>query len=432
MSQILTATLSGKPGKAVQAKVKSAVVPSVRKVQERHHIGTGIPGRSDKDIEDSVKVKEELPEPQIPETETQDYSKVKKQDKKSSSGSSTSACLRPFSSRAERKGFDTKVLGKANGNRVHADVLTEDRMLDRWEKNVAAAADDDDDDDDDYDEVVPSGQQINKSSHKRTWEYLHQVTTALDNRRREEKDSLEPAMRQLETQTQSFQAMTERLLSNIMADFEVMLQKQLSSFIKGLHEEMSWLLSEVLPSVQDSVQKEIGLGLKGLRQQLSEMIASSAEATSPQAPDIAHTQVIVSRLVESGQFGQAFEEALSTADLTLVMYVCEHVDAETIFCQSPCPLSQPVLLCLIQQLSVDLTINTELKHKYIQEALVALDLRDEATIEYMPGVLEGLCQQLQSAIREASGPMQRSLKILQMAAVSISQEVSISKSKIRA
>ncbi len=47
----------------------------------------------------------------------------------------------------------------------------------------------------------------------------------------------------------------------------------------------SRLLSEVLASVQDSVQKEMGLGIEGLRHQLSELIAS------PQAPDIARTQV---------------------------------------------------------------------------------------------------------------------------------------------
>ena len=56
-------------------------------------------------------------------------------------------------------------------------------------------------------------------------------------------------------------------------------------------EIFSRLLSEVLASVQDSVQKEMGLGLEGLRQQLSEMIASSAESPSQQAPDIARTQV---------------------------------------------------------------------------------------------------------------------------------------------
>ena len=59
------------------------------------------------------------------------------------------------------------------------------------------------------------------------------MTTALDNRRGEERESVNPVRQQLEAQTKSFQAMTERLSSNIMADFEVMLQKQLSSSIEG-------------------------------------------------------------------------------------------------------------------------------------------------------------------------------------------------------
>jgi len=56
-------------------------------------------------------------------------------------------------------------------------------------------------------------------------------------------------------------------------------------------------------------------------------------------------------------------QALTASDLNIVMYVCEQVDLESVFSESPCPLSQPVLLSLIQQLSVDLTVNTELKHK---------------------------------------------------------------------
>lgn len=35
----------------------------------------------------------------------------------------------------------------------------------------------------------------------------------------------------------------------------------------------------------------MGLGLEGLRQQLSEMIASSAQSTNQQAPDLANTRV---------------------------------------------------------------------------------------------------------------------------------------------
>ena len=61
---------------------------------------------------------------------------------------------------------------------------------------------------------------------------------------------------------------------------------------RRLREEIfSRLLSEVLASVQDSVQKEMGLGLEGLRQQLSEMIATSVDSSTQQAPDLARTQV---------------------------------------------------------------------------------------------------------------------------------------------
>ncbi|XP_067055317.1 enhancer of mRNA-decapping protein 4-like isoform X1 [Acropora muricata] len=263
-------------------------------------------------------------------------------------------------------------------------------------------------------------QQINDSFHKGTQQYLHQVTAALDGRRGEEKESLVPVLQRLEAQTSSFQAITEKMSSNILADFEVMLQKQLSSSLEGLRGEIfSRLLSEVLTSVQDSVQKEMGLGLEGLRQQLSEIITSSDQSPIQQASNPAKTQVVVSKLLESGRIGEAFQEALTASDLRIVVYVCETVDTDTVFSQTPCPLSQPVLLSLIQQLSVDLTVDTELKHKYIEEALMALDVNNEVTREHMPGVLEVLCQQLQSAILESSGARQRSLKMLQMAAKSL-------------
>lgn len=56
-------------------------------------------------------------------------------------------------------------------------------------------------------------------------------------------------------------------------------------------------------------------------------------------------------------------QALTAADLNLVLYVCETVDTQQVFGQHPCPLSQPVLLSLIQQLSSDLGTRTELKLK---------------------------------------------------------------------
>lgn len=56
-----------------------------------------------------------------------------------------------------------------------------------------------------------------------------------------------------------------------------------------------------------------------------------------------------------------FLQALSAADLNLVLYVCETVDSQQVFGQSPCPLHQAVLLSLIQQLSTNLVTRTDLK-----------------------------------------------------------------------
>lgn len=57
-----------------------------------------------------------------------------------------------------------------------------------------------------------------------------------------------------------------------------------------------------------------------------------------------------------------FFQALSASNLDLVLYVCEKVSPEELF-QQPNLLKTPVVLSLIQQLSHDLSNNTELKHK---------------------------------------------------------------------
>jgi enhancer of mRNA-decapping protein 4 len=56
-------------------------------------------------------------------------------------------------------------------------------------------------------------------------------------------------------------------------------------------------------------------------------------------------------------------QALSATDLSIVLYVCGAVDPDTVFNES-CPLTQPVLLSLIQQLSVHFESDLELKHRY--------------------------------------------------------------------
>ena len=65
--------------------------------------------------------------------------------------------------------------------------------------------------------------------------------------------------------------------------------------------------------------------------------------------------------MQSQELNRAFETALSTSDLSLVLYLCQQVTPEDVFDKTPCPLSQPVLLSLVQQLSVDLSEHVDLK-----------------------------------------------------------------------
>lgn len=67
--------------------------------------------------------------------------------------------------------------------------------------------------------------------------------------------------------------------------------------------------------------------------------------------------------IQAKNYNSAFELALSTSNLDLVTYLCQQVDPEMIFDKTPLPLSQPVLLSLIQQLSVNLQDNLEIKLK---------------------------------------------------------------------
>ena len=65
----------------------------------------------------------------------------------------------------------------------------------------------------------------------------------------------------------------------------------------------------------------------------------------------------IHKFLQSQDLNMAFELALSTSDLHLVMHLCQQVTPEEVFDKIPCPLSQPVLLSLIQQLSDNLQYN---------------------------------------------------------------------------
>lgn len=103
----------------------------------------------------------------------------------------------------------------------------------------------------------------------------------------------------------------------------------------------------------------------------------------------------ITLLVRQGQYNMAFQQALSISDLATVVATCEMVSPAVVFGEHPCPLQQPVLLSLIQQLCADLATSTEIKLKYLEEAVLSLDKENVVTKEHVQVILTQLCQKVE-------------------------------------
>ena len=73
-------------------------------------------------------------------------------------------------------------------------------------------------------------------------------------------------------------------------------------------------------------------------------------------PDVKNITVKqnIQSLIQAWRLNDAFQTALSFNDLTLVVFTCELLNTTLVFNFATYPLSQPMLLSLNQQLSLDL------------------------------------------------------------------------------
>ncbi|MEQ2157839.1 hypothetical protein GOODEAATRI_005907, partial [Goodea atripinnis] len=221
-------------------------------------------------------------------------------------------------------------------------------------------------------------QQINDSFKQGTHEFvfivtrvsadIQQLETHMKNRKQREQDTRDPMIGQLQQMMDSFQSSTDQLASSISAT------------------------ESILSHVQRIVKGEVSLAMKEQQAVVTSSIMQAMRSAAGTPVPTAHLdyqtqQANILQFLQQGQLNQAFQQALSATDLNLVLYVCETIDSQQVFGQTPCPLSQPVLLSLIQQLSSNLATRSELKISYLEDALMNLDHSDPLTRDHMSSVL---------------------------------------------
>ncbi|XP_008309267.1 enhancer of mRNA-decapping protein 4 isoform X2 [Cynoglossus semilaevis] len=228
-------------------------------------------------------------------------------------------------------------------------------------------------------------QQINDSFKQGTQEYIQQLETHMKSRKQRELEARDPMVGQLQQMIDSFQTSTDQLASNITTNIRAEVQHQIQIMMGNLQES-------ILSHVQRIVKGEVSLAMKEQQAVVTSSIMQAMRSAAGTPVPTAHLdyqtqQANILQLLQQGQVNQAFQQALSATDLNLVLYVCETIDSQQVFGQHPCPLSQPVLLSLIQQLSSNLSTRSDLKISYLEDAVMNLDHNDPLTRDHMTAVL---------------------------------------------
>ncbi|KAJ9551251.1 hypothetical protein OSB04_015296 [Centaurea solstitialis] len=84
----------------------------------------------------------------------------------------------------------------------------------------------------------------------------------------------------------------------------------------------------------------------------------------------------LSRLVYEHKYEEAFTSALQRSDVWIVSWLCSQVDLQGLLTSNPLPLSQGVLLSLLQQLACDIGNETPKKLGWMMDVVVAIKPSD--------------------------------------------------------
>ncbi|KAH8249504.1 hypothetical protein KR032_010090 [Drosophila birchii] len=191
----------------------------------------------------------------------------------------------------------------------------------------------------------------------------------------------------------------------------------------SLHKHRTELTDAMLETQREVKSLEILLARQvqeTIRAELRKHMETQNMAMRSQAATPAPTYDLrdsIKQLLLAGQINKAFHQALLANDLSLVEFTLRHTDSNQAFAPEGCRLEQKVLLSLIQQISADMSNHNELKQRYLNEALLAINMADPITREHAPKVLSELYRNCQQFIKNCPKSSQFSNVRLLMKAI---------------
>lgn len=196
---------------------------------------------------------------------------------------------------------------------------------------------------------------------------------------------------------------------SLMRGWEDQIGSALATHMQKMHESLRSMVHEEVSVV---VREQQGV----LEKSFSRALRSNAPTPVPK-PNAVETQQQLDRLLQAAKFNEAFHLALCTSDVANVLHVCAKVSPQQLFAKQPCPLQQPVILSLIQQLSAELHGQTELKLAYLMEALLVLEKAHPLVSQHVGSIMTALQNNVTAYLAaNPNSPHQRNLKWLSVTA----------------
>ncbi|KAL7186813.1 hypothetical protein ACSBR2_028521 [Camellia fascicularis] len=100
----------------------------------------------------------------------------------------------------------------------------------------------------------------------------------------------------------------------------------------------------------------------------------------------------LSRLISECKYEEAFTAALQRSDVFIVSWLCSQVDLQRILSMIPLPLSQGVLLSLLQQLACDISKDSSRKLVWMTDVAVAINPADPMIAMHVRPIFEQVYQ----------------------------------------
>lgn len=178
--------------------------------------------------------------------------------------------------------------------------------------------------------------------------------------------------------------------------------------IESTHSQLALALRDALNSASSLAQTLTGELADGQRKLLALAAAgANSKSGNPLATQLGngplaalHEKVEqpfdptkeLSRLIAEHKYEEAFTAALQRSDVSIVSWLCSQVDLQRLLSTIPLPLSQGVLLSLLQQLACDITKETTRKLAWMTDVAACIIPHDPMIAVHVRPILEQVYQ----------------------------------------